>query len=154
MTTPVPDGKFATIGDVTSRFEGTIPSDRLDRVKTRILDVEYELMGKVPSLRKPVDDVDADSAAAGDPDRRKRVTTLVVDKVLDLYRHPDRGENQLTRTTPDVTTSRTWAPDATRGRVAFTDDELDSVRLRKQRRSRFGTVGVAPFAPTRPPRVW
>ncbi len=150
----VADGKFASYDDVAGRFEGAIPSDRLDRIKQRILDVEYELMGKVPSLRKPIEDIDAESAAAGDPDRRKRVTTLVADKVLDLYRHPDRSENQRAVTTPDITTSRSWGQnDPTRGRVAFTDDELDSVRLRKQRRSRFGTIGVAPFAPTRPPRV-
>lgn len=150
----VPDGKFALYDDVAGRFEGSIPSDRQDRIKQRILDVEYELMGKVPSLRKPVDQIDAESADAGDPDRRKRVTTLVADKVLDLYRHPDRSENQRAITTPDITTSRSWSSDGTRGRVAFSEDELDSVRLRKQRRSRFGTVSVAPFAPTRPHRPW
>lgn len=147
----VADGKFATSDDVTGRFEGAIPSDRLERIKQRILDVEYELMGKVPSLRKPVDQIDAESAAAGDPDRRKRVTTLVADKVLDLYRHPD-GAHQLSRTTPDVTVSRTWAQNPNRGRVAFTDDELDSVRLRVKRRRRFGMIGVSPFQPTVPRR--
>lgn len=146
----VADGKFAALDDVSGRFEGTIPSDRADLVKQRILDVEYELMGRVPSLRKAVDEIDAESAAAGDPDRRKRVTTLVADKVLDLYRHPDRSENQRAVTTPDITTSRSWSQsDPTRGRVAFTDDELDSVRLRVKRRKRFGNVAVAPFHPAR-----
>ncbi|GJO41965.1 hypothetical protein [Mycobacterium marinum] len=138
--------KFVTQDDVTDRFEGTIPSGRLAWVDKRILDVEYELMGKVPSLRKTVADINTESIANGDPDRIERVKTLIADKVLDLYRHPD-GANQLSRTTPDITVSRTWSPDMTRGRVAFTPDELDRVRLRIRRR-RFGTIKVAPFQPT------
>jgi hypothetical protein len=142
MTDPA-DGKFAAIDDVTNRFEGTIPSGRLASVKWRILDAERELMFQVPSLRKTVDEINAESAAAGDPDRVERVRTLVADKVLDIYRNPDRGLNQLTRTMPDITASRTWAPDPTRGRVQFTPDELDSVRLHTKRR-KFGTIMVVP----------
>lgn len=152
MTDPQPTpGKFASRDDVTSRFEGSIPSNRLAWVDLRIGDVESALMGKVPSLRKSIDDIEADNTAADDEDRLNRVKILVADKVLDLYRHPDPGENQLTRTMPDITTSRTWSPDPTRGRVQFTADELDSVRLRK-RQQRFMTIGVAPFLPTRPRR--
>ncbi len=151
MTQPSPDGKFTTQADVTGRFEGTFPSNRLDWVTLRILDVEYELMGKVPSLRKPIDEIEADNEAVGDPDRLKRVRTLVADKVLDLYRNPGGPLTQKSTTTPDITTSRAWSPDKTRGKVQFAPDELDSVRLRK-RQARFRTVAVAPFMPARPCR--
>lgn len=153
MTDPVEPtpGKFASRDDVIGRFEGTITSNRLAWVDLRIGDVENELMGRVPSLRKAIDAIQADSDAAGDPDRLKRVKSVVCSKVLDLYRNPD-GASQKSTTTPDITTSRGWySSDSTRGRVQFTDDELDSVRLRtKPRRRRFGTIGVAPFMPTRP----
>lgn len=136
-------GKFATQDDVTGRFEGSIPSGRLAWVDLRIGDVEQALMGQVPSLRKTLQEIEDESVAAGDPDRLARVTTLVADKVLELYRHPT-GENQLSRGTPDVTISRSWSPSSTRGRVAFTDDELGAVRLRG-RKSRFGSFFVAPW---------
>ncbi|WP_454232153.1 hypothetical protein [Mycolicibacterium fortuitum] len=149
MTEPV-QGKFASQDDVTSRFEGTIPSDRLPWVAVRIRDAESELMGQIPSLRKSLEEITAESIAAGDPDRLNRVKLLVCEKVLDLYRHPERASQRST-TTPDITTSRSWyASDPTRGRVQFTDAELDSVRLKKRRKSKFGTVGVAPWQPTRP----
>ncbi|WP_044109835.1 hypothetical protein [Mycobacterium canetti] len=135
-------GKFASLADVTSRFEGTIPVNRLAWIDTTIGDVESELMYQVPSLRKPIDEINTESAAAGDPGRLERVKGVVARKVLDLYRHPD-GANQLSRTTPDITVSRTWAPDATRGRVEFSQAELDKVRLPKTRQ-RFGTIRVTP----------
>lgn len=151
MTAPT-QGKFASEADVTSRFEGTIPADRLPWVNVRIGDAESELMGKIPSLRKSIEDIAAESIAAGDADRLNRVKMLVADKVLDLYRNPERASQRST-TTPDITTSRAWySTDPTRGRVQFSDAELDSVRLRKKRRSKFGTVGVAPWQPTRPRR--
>ncbi len=137
------DGKFVTQDDVTGRFEGTIPSGRLAWVDTTIGDVESELMYQVPSLRKTLVEIQDESEAAGDADRLNRVKTLVARKVLDLYRNPDGGLNNLSRTTPDVTVSRGWTADPTRGRVEFTDAELDKVRL-SSRRQKFGTVQVAP----------
>lgn len=152
MTAPT-QGKFASAEDVTSRFEGTIPSDRLPWVNVRIGDAERELMGKVPSLRKSIEEIVADSVEAGDEDRVNRVRTLVAEKVLDLYRNPERASQRST-TTPDITTSRAWyASDPTRGRVQFTSEELDGVRLRR-RKKRFGTIGVAPWQPTRPAGMW
>lgn len=141
MTDPA-DGKFATITDVTGRFEGAFPDAQLTWVSTRIGDVEGELMFQVPSLRKDVDEITTESAAAGDPGRLARVAALVANKVLDLYRNPE-GVTQLARTMPDITTSRSYATDPNRGKVAFTDAELCSVRLQKSR-TKFGTITVAP----------
>lgn len=132
------DGKFASVEDVTSRYEKAFPSDRDQWVALRIGDAEAELMGQVPSLRKPLEDIAADSVKAGDPGRLDRVTRLIADKVLSLFRDP-QGVSELSRTMPDLTVSRTFTKDSTRGRVAFTDAELDSVRLHT-RRSKFGTV--------------
>lgn len=145
MTDPAA-GKFTTQDDVTNRFEGTFPSARLAWVGWRILDAEGELMFWVPSLRKTVDEINAESAAADDPDRLARVTKLVADKVLDLFRNPD-GANQQQQAMASMSSSRSYAPDATRGKVMFSASELDSVRLHT-RRPRFGTVRVAPPWPT------
>ncbi|ANW64012.1 hypothetical protein BCA37_10760 [Mycobacterium sp. djl-10] len=150
MTTPSPDGKFATQDDVTSRFEGTIPSNRLAWVTKRIGDVESELMFQVPSLRKSVPEIDAESTAAGDEDRLNRVKSLVADKVLDLYRNPGGpGQVQQSTTTPDITVSRGWNPaDRTRGRVQFSAEELEKVRM-PSRRPKFGTIMIQPGFITR-----
>jgi hypothetical protein len=142
MTAPT-QGKFTSADDVTGRFEGTIPSSRLPWVALRIRDVESELMFQVPSLRKPMEEVVAESVAAGDPDRPNRVRVLVAEKVLDLYRNPGGPTTQHSTTTPDITTSRAWAPDPTRGRVQFTAAELDKLRLRTPR-CRFGSFTVLP----------
>lgn len=134
--------KFADPDDVSARYEGTIPDDRREWVELRIADVESELMGQVPSLRKPLDQIAADSSAAGDPGRLDRVRALVCRKVLDLYRNPD-GAAQKSQTMGDV--SMTWSRGGTGGPVAtFTADELDGVRL-KATRSRFGVATVAPW---------
>jgi len=140
-------GKFAEVDDVTGRYEGDFPADREDWVALRIGDVESELMGQVPSLRKPIDQVNADSAAVGDPDRINRVKALVCEKVLDLYRNPGGTTSQST-TTPDITISKSYGyfQDNTRGKIAFSAAELDSVKLRR-RRSNFGTMTVAPWRP-------
>lgn len=149
MTEPSsPDGKFATQDDVTSRFEGTFPSDRLDWVTLRIGDVESELMYQVPSLRKTIDEIGADSAADNDQDRLNRVRNLVANKVLDLFRNPSGPVNQQSTTTPDITTLRSFAPDPTRGKVQFTNAELDGVRRHTQR-ARFGTIQIQPGIITR-----
>lgn len=147
MTDPAPtQGKFASQEDVTGRFEGgasAFPSNRLPWVMLRIGDVESELMFQVPSLRKPLDDIAEDSAAAGDPDRLNRVKFVVADKVLDLYRNPGGPITSNATTTPDITTSRSYAPDPTRGRVEFTAAELDRCRLHRPRK-RFGSIQIDP----------
>lgn len=136
-------GKFATQDDVDDQFEGTIPSNRSDWVQAKIGVVERELMYQVPSLRKPMDQITADSIAAGDPDRVARVKDVVCDKVLDLYRNPGGAKTQHSTTTPDVTVSDAWRPDATQGVVQFTAAQLDKVRLHT-RRQRFGSIMVDP----------
>lgn len=135
--------KFADVVDVTSRYEGAIPDGRLAWVEVRIGDVENVLMGLVPSLRKPLDDIRHDSAAAGDPGRLERVVTLVCDKVLDLYRNPD-GASTKSESMEAISVSRTYSRESTRGAISFTPAELDSVKLRK-RRSRIGTIGIEPW---------
>ncbi|OBJ08284.1 hypothetical protein [Mycobacterium sp. 1465703.0] len=147
MTEPSTQGKFASRNDVTARFEGTIPESRLPWVDVRIGDVESELMFQVPSLRKPIDQITADSVSAGDPDRLKRVTAVVANKVLDLYRNPNGPTTSNSVTTPDITTARSFAPDPTRGRVEFTPAELDRCRLHT-RRQRFGSIQIDPGIPT------
>ncbi|KLO25898.1 hypothetical protein ABW16_21545 [Mycolicibacter heraklionensis] len=145
-------GKFAEIADVTGRYEDkdALPSSYSAAggwIDLRIGDVESELMGQVPSLRKTVGQINADSAAAGDSDRISRVKTLVCEKVLDLLRSPG-GRASLSTTTPDITISSSYGyvPDKTRGKIAFTPTELSSVKLRR-RRSNFGTVPVKPWRP-------
>lgn len=137
--------KFAELDDVTSRFEGDFPSEREDWAETRLTDAENALMGLVPSLRKSVGEIAAESAGVGDPDRLGRVKTLVCDKVLQLYRNPD-GSIQRSKTVADVTESRAWFQHAPGGTITFTEGELASVRLRKTR-SRVGTIGVKPWRP-------
>jgi hypothetical protein len=141
------DPKFVEQADVTSRFEGEFPDDRLGWVDVRILDVENALMGLVPSLRKPVADITADSAARGDPGRLDRVTTLVADKVLDLFRNPDPRVAQVSQTMEQDTVSRSYARDSARAGsvISFTEAELDSVRLRPKRRSKIGSIPVDPW---------
>jgi hypothetical protein len=148
MTDPSPDGKFATQDDVTGRFEGSFPSSRLAWVTLRIGDVESELMYQVPSLRKSINDIQADNEAAGDTDRLNRVRNVVANKVLDLFRNPRGPQTQQSTTTPDITTLDAFSPDPTRGRVQFTVAELDSVRLHT-RRQRFGSIMIQPGHITR-----
>ncbi|MCB1287418.1 MAG: hypothetical protein KDB47_06925 [Mycobacterium sp.] len=141
-------GKFAVREDVTARFEegaANFPADRLFWVDIRIVDVENALMGQVASLRKPVEVINAESAAVGDPDRLRRVTTLVCDKVLDMYRNPERVASR-TQTMGEFTDTRSFGRAAGLSTtITFTDDELDTVRLRKSRRK----VGIIPVAPWR-----
>lgn len=144
MTTPT-SLKFATDDDVADRFEGKIPADRSEWVTTRIGDVENQLMGLVPSLRKPLADITADNEAAGDPGRLARVKALVCDKVLDLYRNPNKAISSESQTFESDSFSRTYAG-AWRGAasaISFTDAELDTVKLRKRRRG----ISIIPVAP-------
>lgn len=136
---PVSPAKFVHPNDVAARFEGTIPSEQLAtyppaRVQLLIGDVEAMLIGLVPSLAVSVDQID--------PDRVRRVEALVCSKVLELYRNPG-GASSETKTIDDVTATRSYWRDSDRGRIAFTPDELDSVRLRT-RRQRFGTIFIDP----------
>lgn len=142
------EGKFASLEDVTGRFEGTFPSGRSAWARLRIGDVEQELMYQVPSLRKDLPTITAESEAVGDPDRLDRVTRLVADKVLDMYRNPRGPQTQQSTVTPDITTTDSWSPDPTRGRVQFTPAELDSVRLLKPRQ-KFGSFMIVPGHVTR-----
>lgn len=141
-------GKFAEIEDVSGRYEGELPEGLTESggwVDLRIGDVESALMGQVPSLRKAIDQINADSAAVGDPDRPNRIKVLVCEKVLDIYRNPGGASDSIT--TPDITISKSFGfQDRTRGKIAFSPAELDSVKLRR-RRSNFGTVPVKPWRP-------
>jgi hypothetical protein len=76
-------GKFVEEADVTDRYEGDFPSGRLTWLETRIDDVEADLILMVPSLGVPVDQID--------PTRLQRVKALVADKILELYRNPERA---------------------------------------------------------------
>lgn len=137
--TPVPPAKFVHPNDVATRFEGTIPDEQLTtdpagRVQLLIGDVEAILIGLVPSLAASVDQIASD--------RVRRVQGLVCSKVLELYRNPG-GASSESKTIDDVTATRSYWRDSDRGRIAFTPDELDGVRMRT-RRQRFGTIFVDP----------
>lgn len=145
--------KFAELEDVTSRFEGEFPADRQDWAATRIGDVENALMGLVPSLRKTLDEIETDSAARGDPGRLDRVKTLVADKVLDLFRNPDPRVVTTSQTMENDSVTRSLASRSGSARnnaqgstgIGFTEDELDSVRLRPKRRSKIGSIPISPW---------
>jgi hypothetical protein len=147
MTAPTPpEGKFVTSDEVVARFEGAFPEDRVTWLKWRIFDVENQLMGQVKSLRKPIDQINADSVAVGDPDRLSRVEALVADKVLDIYRNPDPRMSQMSQTMEQDTVSRSYVRSAGGTAISFTDAELAGVKLRRKR-SRIGTLTVAPWRP-------
>jgi hypothetical protein len=136
--------RFAEVSDVTSRFEGTIPSDREEWVQTRIDDVEAVLTGLVPSLAASWDDID--------DGRKARVKALVCDKVLDLYRNPGRV-NQQTQTSGPYSESTTFLSGLAQrgvGGISFSPDELRGVRLRN-RRTNLGNTKLAPWRPERDP---
>lgn len=139
MTTPVPpEGKFVTVDEAIARYEGDFPSERMDWLQWRIFDVENALMGLVPSLQKPVEDIESES----DQGRLNRVQSLVIEKVLGFYRNPT-GVQQYTVTVDDVTESRSYSRGTSAG-IMFSEDELNSVRLRK-RRPKIGSIDVEPW---------
>lgn len=149
MTAPMPaDGRFVSMQDVVDRFEGTIPSDRATAVKWRILDVENELFGRVPDLLSLSPEADPETLEGI---RVGRVRTLVIDKVLDLYRNPDRKTSKSTTMDGFVEVSG-YSQNRSAGStgVSFTEEELDRVRAPRRRRSRFGTIPVAPPGYLRP----
>lgn len=138
MTTPVPpEGKFVSVDEAVARYEGDFPSDRMDWLRWRIFDVENALMGVVPSLRKSLEEI----AAESDAGRLDRVRSLIVDKVLGFYRNPT-GVYQYTQTVNNVTESRSYSKPASAG--MFTEDELAPIRLRRPR-SKIGSIPVEPW---------
>jgi hypothetical protein len=132
-------GRFADVDDVTSRFEGTIPSDREAWVDTRITDVEAVLTGLVPSLEES-------DLVIGEA-RLARVKTLVCNKVLDLYRNPEQA-TQRTQTAGAFSEGVSF--NRSTGSGWFTKEELRSVRLRN-RRANLGSTKLAPWRPERDP---
>lgn len=152
MSSPTPpdDGKFVTSDDVVARFVGNFPADRVTWVKWRILDVENELMNKVPSLATidvAADPQSTDPVEAAVGRRVRSVRTLVIDKVLELFNNP-KGGTSVTSTMDGFSTTYgfTQNRDASKGTgVRFTEEELNRVRLPKKRRSNFGTIGVQPW---------
>jgi hypothetical protein len=142
MTAPTPaDGKFVTSDAVMARFEGIFPSSRVTWLKWRIVDVENELLGEVPSLRT----IDLDSTDEAVKIRIGRVRSLIIEKLLDLYRNPD-GASTKSQAMDGFSESRSYQQGSSegRGRIAFTEDELNRVRLPKRRRPKIGTYGVSP----------
>ena len=135
------DGRFVTADAVRSRFEGTIPAGRTEWLKLRILDAETELMGLVPSLQS----LDPDTTDPVAAIRVGRVRTLIIDKVLELYRNPD-GAQSKSQALDGITSTRSYSRDRSAGPgVTFTDAELNRVRLPKPRRPKIGTYGAAPW---------
>lgn len=154
--TPPPDGKFVTSDDVVARFAGDFPSDRATWVKWRILDVENELIRRVPSLATiniaadPESD-DAEEAAVGR--RVHSVRTLVIDKVLELYdaaiaSAKSQGGTSLTSEMDGFRSTIGFAQNRDRSGggmgVTFTEDELNRVRVPKKRKPRFGSIRIHP----------
>jgi hypothetical protein len=142
-------GVFAQISDVANRYvEGTLPSNLTVEdgwVDLRIKDVENELMGLVPSL----DGANPDQL---EPSRLGRVVALVSDKVLDLYRNPQRAK-QLTQAMGDMNIGSTLS-NGFDAMIDFTDEELNRVRIRTQR-ARFGTAILTPWkVSTKEARPW
>lgn len=132
-------GDFAQDADVSAEFEGVIPSSRLDWVNAKIDSVESRLIGLVPSL--------ATLTPASDPARFSRVKHLVVEKVLELYRNPSGAQQQ---TAGPYSTA--YSAGVASGRIAFTEDELSTIRLRT-RRTNLGTTTVKPWRAQEAPGV-
>jgi hypothetical protein len=128
-------GKFAELDDVTTRYEGDFPAEREDWVELRITDVEADLVLMVPSLDEPVDQIS--------PARLQRVKALVADKVLELFRNPERV-TQHTTTFGPLSEALSYARTSPMG--YFTEDEVRNIRLRTKR-SNLGTAHVKPFNP-------
>jgi hypothetical protein len=131
-------GKFVDNADVTGRYEGTFPSDRMTWLTTRIDDVEADLMLMVPSLNV------ADVAQIA-PARLQRVKALVADKVLELYRNPERARSR-TDTAGPYSDTTTFDSGRAATRAYFTDDEVRNIRLHAKR-SNLGVARVKPWLP-------
>lgn len=134
-------GRFAELDDVTARYEGDFPTDREDWVELRIDDVEADLILMVPSLE------DADQIS---PTRLARAKALVADKVLELYRNPERARTRTQGAGPYNESVTTYDTGRSPVRGFFTDDEVATLRLRT-RRSNLGVARVKPFIPGQRP---
>lgn len=130
-------GRFVEPVDVTDRYEGDFPSSRSTWLEKRIVDVEADLVLMVPSLAVPVLQID--------PTRLQRVQALVADKILDLYRNPERARTR-TETAGPYSDSTTVDSGRSSPRGYFTDDEVRNVRLHPKR-SNLGVARVQPFVP-------
>lgn len=130
-------GRFVDQGDVVGRYEGDFPTGRLAWVDLRIDDVEADLVLMVPSLAVSVTQID--------PTRLQRVKSLVADKVLDLYRNPERARSR-TETAGPYSDATTFDSGRASPRGYFTDDEVRNVRLHPKR-SNLGVARVQPFVP-------
>jgi hypothetical protein len=124
-------GQFAQLTDVQAEYEGVIPASRQAWVEAKIGAVEARLVGLVPSLATFSEDQD--------PARFERVKFLVTEKVLELYRNP-AGSRAVTV----MGQSNSWDPAVSSGRIAFTPEELSTVRMRK-RKANLGTAKVQPW---------
>lgn len=145
------NGKFVTTDAVADRFEGTFPSDRSDWLAVWIPAVENELISEVPSLATidvTADPYSTDPVIAAVGRRVERVKTLVIDKLLDMFRNPD-GAVTVADSMDGISSSRSYSGRlyaGTRGSgISFTEDELNRVRLRKTPSPKLGTYGVSPW---------
>lgn len=132
-------GTFAQFADVQAEFEGVMPSSRETWVDAKIDAVESRLIGLVPSLATLTEDAD--------PARFSRVKHLVVEKVLQLFRNPS-GVTQQTAGPYSTAYSTTTGS----GAIAFTAEELSTVRQRTKR-ANLGTATVAPWRADQAPGV-
>lgn len=138
-TPPVAPAKFAHPDDVAARYvEGTFPEEKTAWAQLRIEDVEFDLIGLVPSLgATPADEID--------PARLRRVKTLVVDKVLELYRNPDRKTSKSSSMDGfSEVSGYSQNRSGDRPVIHFSEAELDKVRPPRARRRKFGTIPVGP----------
>lgn len=131
-------GKFAVLDDVTTRYEGDFPAEREDWVELRITDVEADLVLMVPSLDEPVDQI---SSA-----RLARAKALVADKVLELYRNPERARTRTQGAGPYNESVTSYDSGKTPAKGYFTDEEVATLRLRSKR-TNLGVARVKPFIP-------
>lgn len=143
--------RYVTPDAVTDRFEGNFPSDRDDWLVLRIGDVENELISEVPSLATldvTADPYSPDPVVAAVGRRVGRVRTLIIDKVLELFRNPD-GAITVSDGFDGITSSRSYSGRLYAGSgssgISFTEDELNRVRLRKPQPTKLGTYGVSPW---------
>jgi hypothetical protein len=131
-------GKFAELDDVKNRYEGEFPSDREAWVELRIADVEADLILMVPSVEASEDEIG--------PTRMARAKALVADKVLELYRNPERARTRTQAAGPYNESVTSYDTGKTSAKGYFTDEEVSTLRLRS-RRSNLGVARVKAFIP-------
>ncbi|MEV0759528.1 hypothetical protein [Nocardia sp. NPDC050435] len=119
-------GDYATVADVTARFEGELAPDQTPWIEARIADAEALLKAKVPSLAASV---------LVSPVMTANARRLVVDAVLRVMRNPTGAREQ---TVGPFRVSYALGENAAAA-VFFTDAEL---AVFAPRRRRFGMIGV------------